>query len=98
MCEWIYLYIFTAELLLKVVAYGFLLHENAYLRDAWCQLDFVVVSLAWIPILLPSFGNYSVVRSVRLRVHARPARRARVSRRRVLLVACRCVRCGLCAL
>ena len=31
----------------------------------WCQLDFVVVTLAWIPILVPSFGNYSVIRSVR---------------------------------
>ena len=34
-------------------------------QDAWCQLDFVVVSLAWLPILFPDLGNYSVVRSVR---------------------------------
>ena len=64
-CEWIYLYIFTAELVAKIVARGFLLHDHSYLRDAWCQLDFVVVSLAWIPIIFPSFGNYSVIRSVR---------------------------------
>ena len=63
--EWVYLYIFTFELISKVVAYGFALHEGAYLRDAWCQLDFVVVTLAWIPIIFPSFGNYSVIRSVR---------------------------------
>ena len=49
----------------QVLAYGFVLNQHAYLRDAWCQLDFVVVMLAWIPILIPSFGNYSVVRSVR---------------------------------
>ena len=49
----------------QVLAYGFLMHEHSYLRDAWCQLDFVVVTLAWIPILFPSFGNYSVIRSVR---------------------------------
>lgn len=36
-----------------------------YLRDAWCQLDFVVVSLAWLPILFPNLGNYSVIRSIR---------------------------------
>lgn len=36
-----------------------------YLKDTWCQLDFVVVSLAWLPILFPNFGNFSVVRSVR---------------------------------
>jgi len=64
-CEWVYLYIFTFEMLAKICAYGFVGHDQAYLRDAWCQLDFVVVSLAWLPILFPSFGNYSVVRSVR---------------------------------
>ena len=64
-CEWTYLFIFTFELVMKILAYGFLMHEGSYLRDAWCQLDFVVVTLAWIPILVPSFGNYSVIRSVR---------------------------------
>ena len=44
---------------------GLLLNSDAYLRDAWCQLDFVVVTLAWLPILVPSFGNYSAVRGVR---------------------------------
>ncbi len=63
--EWCYLYIFTFELMAKIVAYGFVMQEGTYLRDAWCQLDFVVVSLAWIPIIFPSFGNYSVIRSVR---------------------------------
>lgn len=53
-CEWVYLYIFTFELTVKIVAYGFLMHDGSYLRDAWCQLDFIVVSLAWIPIIFPS--------------------------------------------
>lgn len=44
MLEWVYLYIFTFELCTKVIAYGFLFHKHSYLRDAWCQLDFVVVS------------------------------------------------------
>ena len=52
-------------MLSKILAYGFLMHRGSYLRDAWCQLDFVVVSLAWVPIFFPSFGNYSVIRSVR---------------------------------
>ena len=42
--EWVYLYIFTFELTMKIIAYGFFFHKNSYLRDAWCQLDFVVVS------------------------------------------------------
>ena len=63
--EWVYLYIFTFELTMKIIAYGFLFHKHSYLRDAWCQLDFVVVSLAWLPILFPQFGNMSAIRSVR---------------------------------
>jgi hypothetical protein len=64
--EWVYLYIFTFELTMKIIAYGFVGHKHSYLRDAWCQLDFVVVSLAWLPILFPeAFGNMSAIRSVR---------------------------------
>ena len=46
-CEWVYLAIFTLELMLKIVSYGFIVPPGAYLRQAWCQLDFVVVALAW---------------------------------------------------
>ena len=64
-CEWAFLGIFTFELLAKILAYGFLMHPGSYLRDGWCQLDFIVVSLAWLPIIYPSFGNFSAFRSVR---------------------------------
>ena len=50
-CENIFLTIFVVELLLKVLAYGFVMHSHSYLRDPWCQLDFVVVTLAVLPIL-----------------------------------------------
>lgn len=36
--EWIYLFIFTFELTVKIIAYGFAMHEGAYLRDV-CSLD-----------------------------------------------------------
>ena len=64
-CEWVFLGIFTTEMLLKITAYGFMLNRGSYLRDAWCQLDFTVVSLAWLPILFPQMGNYSVLRGFR---------------------------------
>jgi uncharacterized membrane protein YcjF (UPF0283 family) len=64
-CEWVYLAIFTTEMLCKILAYGFILQDGSYLRDAWCQLDFLVVTLAWAPILIPSFGSYSVIRAFR---------------------------------
>jgi hypothetical protein len=50
-CEAVFLFIFTAEMLIKILAYGFVLNRGSYLRDVWCQLDFVVVTLAWLPIL-----------------------------------------------
>ena len=34
-----------------MIAYGLVCHKHSYLRDAWCQLDFVVVTLAWLPIM-----------------------------------------------
>ena len=60
-----FLYIFTIEMAVKIFAYGFVAHRGTYLRDPWCMLDFVVVTLAWAPVLFPSFGNYSVIRCVR---------------------------------
>ena len=65
MCETFYLFVFTTELLIKIVAYGLFFHDDAYLRDGWCQLDFVVVSFAWLPILVPGFGNFSAIRAFR---------------------------------
>ena len=63
--EWVFLLVFTAELLIKVTAYGLVLNRGSYLRDSWCQLDFTVVSLAWLPIIFPQMGNYSVLRAFR---------------------------------
>ena len=64
-CEWAFLIIFTAEVIVKIAAFGLVVHKASYLRDPWCQLDFTVVSLAWLPILFPSLGNYSVLRALR---------------------------------
>uniref|UniRef100_A0A7N9AXJ4 Voltage-dependent L-type calcium channel subunit alpha n=1 Tax=Mastacembelus armatus TaxID=205130 RepID=A0A7N9AXJ4_9TELE len=41
--EYIFLIIFTLECFLKIVAYGFVFHEGAYLRNCWNILDFVIV-------------------------------------------------------
>ena len=65
MCEWVFLIIFTCEMMTKIFAYGFICHREAYLHDPWCQLDFTVVTLAWLPILFPDMGNYSVLRAFR---------------------------------
>jgi hypothetical protein len=64
-CEWAFLLLFTAELALKVTAYGFYANDHAYLKDGWCKLDLAVVSLAWLPILVPAAGQVSAIRAVR---------------------------------
>ena len=66
----VFLGIFTVEMLAKMLAYGIIGHKGAYLRDSWCQLDFVVVCSAWAPILGSLLGfhevaNLTALRSVR---------------------------------
>lgn len=35
--------IFITEFLIKSISLGFFMDHNSYLRDSWCQLDFVIV-------------------------------------------------------
>lgn len=39
----VFSYIFTFELVLKVISFGFIMHPKSYMRDAWNWLDFIVV-------------------------------------------------------
>lgn len=41
----IFTWIFTVEALIKIIAMGFIFHKNAYLKDAWNWLDFIVVCI-----------------------------------------------------
>ena len=41
--EYVFLVIFTIESVIKIVAYGFVLHPYAYLRSGWNLLDFTIV-------------------------------------------------------
>ena len=41
--EYVFLVIFTLETILKIIAYGFVMHSGAYLRNGWNALDFVIV-------------------------------------------------------
>ena len=43
-----FLGIYTAEMVLKVIALGFFMRAHSYLRDPWNILDFVVVILGWV--------------------------------------------------
>ncbi|KAL1020919.1 hypothetical protein UPYG_G00006400 [Umbra pygmaea] len=55
--EYVFLVIFTLECFLKIIAYGFLFHKGAYLRNAWNVLDFIIVFMGLITIALDTI-NY----------------------------------------
>ncbi|XP_055922391.1 voltage-dependent calcium channel type D subunit alpha-1 isoform X4 [Eupeodes corollae] len=46
--EYVFLVIFTAECVMKIIAYGFMLHNGAYLRNGWNLLDFFIVVIGMI--------------------------------------------------
>lgn len=41
--EKVFTLIFVVEFVIKVIAMGFVVHRNSYLRDPWNWLDFIVV-------------------------------------------------------
>jgi hypothetical protein len=61
----IFTYIYTAEAVMKTVAFGFIVHKTSYLRDPWNILDFVVVIVGLIS-LMPSVPNLKSMRNMRL--------------------------------
>ena len=65
--------IFIAECALKIMAYGFVLKKNSYLRDAWNWLDFFVVIVSIISIL-PLGLNTKSLKSMRTFRVLRPLR------------------------
>ena len=46
--------IFTVEMCTKIVAMGFVLHPDSYLRNAWNIMDFIVVVSGFLPMLMPT--------------------------------------------
>ncbi|GBO99757.1 Voltage-dependent calcium channel type D subunit alpha-1, partial [Eumeta japonica] len=42
----------STECVLKIIAYGFVLHPGAYLRNAWNSLDFTIVSIGAVTMIL----------------------------------------------
>ncbi|TRY91912.1 hypothetical protein DNTS_029630 [Danionella cerebrum] len=59
--EYIFLIIFTMECFLKIVAYGFLFHADAYLRNCWNILDFVIVAMGLFTVVVDFINNLSGV-------------------------------------
>jgi len=60
--ELIFNCIFTIEMSIKITALGC----SDYVKDPWNLLDATVVTSAWAPYFLPTSGNYSWLRAVRV--------------------------------
>ncbi|XP_043493155.1 muscle calcium channel subunit alpha-1 isoform X4 [Polistes fuscatus] len=50
--EYVFLVIFTAECIMKIIAYGFVAHPGAYLRNGWNVLDFTIVVIGMMSTVL----------------------------------------------
>ncbi|XP_049590543.1 dihydropyridine-sensitive L-type skeletal muscle calcium channel subunit alpha-1 isoform X2 [Syngnathus scovelli] len=62
--EYIFLIIFSVECFLKIIAYGFLFHADAYLRNCWNILDFVCVSVGLFTVAVDAINHISGVEPV----------------------------------
>ena len=63
--DFVFLNIYTLEMVLKIIAMGFFMRAHSYLRDSWNILDFLVVILGWISYL---FGgeDISAIKVIRI--------------------------------
>ncbi|XP_018043906.1 PREDICTED: muscle calcium channel subunit alpha-1 isoform X4 [Atta colombica] len=50
--EYVFLVIFTVECVMKIIAYGFVAHPGAYLRNGWNLLDFTIVVIGMVSTVL----------------------------------------------
>lgn len=57
--------VFVLEAVLKIIAFGFVMHRRSYLRDPWNVLDFTVVIIGLIS-LLPQVPNLKALRMMRV--------------------------------
>ena len=70
---------YTAEMIFKIIALGFIYPNHAYLRSYWNLMDFIVVIIGWITIMtggghmgMSAFRSIRALRTLRM-VSARPS-------------------------
>lgn len=63
----IFQYLYTIEMVVKIVSLGFILNPGSYLRDAWNILDFTIIASGYMSMFLQGSGvNLSALRSFRV--------------------------------
>jgi len=63
--DFVFLNIYTLEMIFKIIAMGFFMRPHSYLRDSWNILDFSVVILVWFS-LLGASGDISAIKVIRI--------------------------------
>lgn len=63
--EFVFALAFLIEMVVKVIALGFVMDTNSYLRDSWNRLDFIVV-LSSAATLIPELPKLSALRIFRI--------------------------------
>jgi hypothetical protein len=65
--------IFMGEMVMKIITYGLVFDESAYLKDNWNQLDFIIVLFSLLDMSLTNY-NLSFIKIIRLLRILRPLR------------------------
>lgn len=66
MLDLFFLYVYTVECGLKILAYGLVFDKESYFRDSWNILDFIIVSTAWLMQIGQSSINLAALRTLRI--------------------------------
>ena len=64
--NYIFVSLFCLEAILKIIAYGFVLDQNTYLRDPWNWIDFIIVVAGIINLIFKINSNLLSLQVFRL--------------------------------
>ena len=48
----VFLYLYTVEMVIKIMGLGLIFSEGSYLREPWNVLDFIIVASGYVPLVL----------------------------------------------
>ncbi len=71
-CDFVFTMLFIAEMVIKILAYGLIFEQTAYLRNSWNVLDFIIVMVSILN--LANIGPGSSLRALRTLRVLRPLR------------------------
>jgi hypothetical protein len=72
-CNYFFTVVFTIEMVIKMIAMGVIFGKDAYLKNNWNRLDFVVVSVSLLD-MLPGTASMNSMKTLRVLRALRPLR------------------------